>query len=429
MELTRTQCYRVLETRDRRFDGRLFFGVTTTGIYCRPICPARTPRPENVRYFPHAAAAECEGFRPCRRCRPESAPDSPGWLGASWIVQRALEMIGEGALDSKSVDALADDLGVGRRHLSRLFAREVGASPRAVARTRRLHFARALIDQTELRMIDVALGAGFSSVRRFNDAIRGAFGASPRELRARALTATTTPSFRLKLPYREPFEFDGLLDFLRRRAIPGVESVDHAEYRRIFESPDGPGELRVTNDASARCCVVELTRVDPRSIRDLQRRVRSLFDLDADPREIVACLGEDAALRTLVRNSPGLRVPGAWCGFEIAVRVILGQQVSVEAATTLAGRLVATEGRRIDAASRTLHTLFPTPARLAEADLTTIGIPRTRARALRELSRAVAEGGLDLERGDPWDVRRRLLELPGVGPWTAEMVAMRALRD
>jgi AraC family transcriptional regulator of adaptative response / DNA-3-methyladenine glycosylase II len=429
VDLDSDRCYRALQSRDRRFDGRFFVGVTTTGIYCRPICPSPTPRPRNVRFFACAAAAQADGFRPCLRCRPETAPGSPAWEGSPAVVRRALRLIAEGGLDDDDVEAFAARLGVGGRHLRRLFEVNLGASPAAVARASRAHFARRLLDESDLRMADVALSAGFRGVRQFNQAMRATFKASPRELRARRKGAAgAAAGLEMRLSYRPPLDWSALLGFLTLRATPGVEVVDERGYRRTLRMGASAGTLAVRPDPGSGCARLTLRLPVLDGLQTVVARVRRLFDLDADPDRIGRQLGRSPALAKLVRERPGLRVPGAWDGFELAVRAVLGQQVSVRGATTLASRLVERFGTALPApAEPGLTHLFPEAAALAEADVAAVGLPGARAAAIRALARAVADGrlaldgGLSLEEGVA-----RLCEIPGIGAWTAHYVAMRA---
>jgi AraC family transcriptional regulator of adaptative response / DNA-3-methyladenine glycosylase II len=427
--------YRALETRDARFDGTFFVGVKSTGVYCRPICPARTPRRRNVEFFECAAAAEGAGYRPCRRCRPETAPGTPAWVGSSTTVSRALRLIADGALDEGGVEDLAVRLGVGGRHLRRLFARHLGASPVSVAQTRRVHFARELLDRTDLPMQDVAFGAGFSSVRRFNTAVRSTFGLPPsalRELVRNGERAAARTGLVLRLPYRPPYDWDGILEHLARRAVPRVEATEGGVYRRTFRVDGRSGGVSVRPDPEGRPFLVARVTGDVR--RDLltvAERIRRIFDLGADPARIARSLSADPWLEPRVRARPGLRVPGAWDPFELAVRAILGQQISVKGATTLAGRLVEAFGDPIpggEGAPPGPDRLFPSAAALAEADVARIGMPRQRADAVRELARRVASGRLPLSWGGcPEETRDALLLVPGVGEWTADYIAMRGL--
>lgn len=430
MDLDPARCYAALASRDRRFDGRFFTGVATTGIYCRPICPARTPKRANVRFFACAAAAEAAGFRACRRCRPETAPGTPAWRGTSATVARALREIERGALDRDDVEALAASLGVGARHLRRLFLRHLGASPRAVAGTRRVHFARRLLDETDLPVTEVAFAAGFRSLRRFHAAVAETFGAPPRALRRRRGTCAPGELV-LRLAFRPPFDAEALLAFLAARAIPGVELVEDGTYRRSFAVEGVRSVLAVRARRGETHLRLEVPGAASRPLAALVERVRRLFDLDADPAAVAAVLGRDPAMAERVRARPGLRVPGAFDGFELAVRAILGQQVSVAAATTLAGRLARAFGEPLaDPPHPGLARLFPAPEVLAEAPVERIGMPAARARAVRALAAEVAKGRLVLAApGDAEAARARLRALPGVGAWTAEYVALRALGD
>ncbi len=425
MRLDPESCERARQARDPRFDGRFFVAVRTTGIYCRPICPVRLPRPENVRFFASAAACESAGFRPCRRCRPETAPGTPAWCGAGATVQRALGLIQEGALDGTSTDALAARLGVGARHLRRLFLEHVGASPGAVARTRRAHFARRLLDATDWPMADVAAAAGFGSLRQFNDTMRGTFHAAPSALRGKA-THKADGEARLRLPYRPPLDWPLLLAFLTPRTLPGVEQIRDETYQRVVG--EGWIEVGLAPDPSA----LELRTfgVEPRDLSRVAERVRALFDLSADPARVAHDLGDDERLGPAIAARPGLRVPSAFDPFEMAVRVVLGQQVSVKGATTLAGRLIAYAGQPVETGQAGLSHLFPTPAAVAETDVAALGMPGRRGEAVRGLARAVRDGHLRLSgEVDPDQVREELTALPGIGPWTAEVIALRALGD
>jgi AraC family transcriptional regulator of adaptative response / DNA-3-methyladenine glycosylase II len=427
------RCYRALVSRDPRFDCRFFVGVRTTGVYCRPICPARTPLRRNVSFFTCAAAAEEAGFRPCRRCRPETAPGTPAWVGSSTTVTRALRLIAAGGLDAEGVDGLAERLGVGARQVRRLFAEHLGASPLAVARTRRVHFARRLIDETELPMSQVALASGFASIRQFNHSIRSCFGRSPSSLRG---GSRATPSrggseeLTLRVAYRAPFDWGALLDFLALRAIPGVERVEAGVYERSILLGGEPTRLRISAPGDGAPLVVRLRAAGDAALLPVVDRVRHLFDLCADPHRIATDLGRDRVLARCIARLPGLRVPGAWDGYELAVRAILGQQVTVRGASTLAGRLVERFGVRLPGGRDGPTHLFPRPETLAEADVAAIGLPGARARSLRALSQAVASGELVLEPGaHAEETQERLQSLPGIGAWTAEVISMRALGE
>jgi len=432
-ELDAARCYRALVSRDARFDGRFFSAVRTTGVYCRPICPARTPKRANVTFYRCAAAAEAAGFRACLRCRPETSPGTPAWLGTSATVSRALRHIASGALDEGSVADLADRLGIGERHLRRLFLKHLGAAPLAVAQTQRVHFAKRLVVETALPMTQIALDAGFSSIRRFNAAMLRACGRSPTALRrghrARA-AGTRAGELVLRLPFRAPFPWEETIAFLAPRAIPGVEEVTPDAYRRSVVVDGVPGVVEVRPPAAGRYLALHVPGELAGGLARLVTAARRLFDLGADPHEIGTQLGRDRALARRVRRCPGLRVPGAWDGFEVAVRAILGQQVTVRGATTLIGRLVASLGTPLPEPRGAVGRLFPAPERVADARLETIGLPRVRAEAVRALARAVAAGRLRLDASAGLEEAvAALVELPGVGPWTAHYVAMRALGE
>ena len=433
MEIDRESCLAAFLGRDRRFAGRFYAGVTTTGVYCRPGCPAPLPKPGHVRFFPCAAAAEEAGFRACRRCRPETAPGTPAWSGTSATVARALRQIEAGAADDAPLAALAARLGVGERHLRRLFAEHLGASPLAVARTRRVHFARRLLDDTSLRMSDVALASGFSSVRRFNEAMRAAFGAAPSELRRSPPGGAAPPAgITLRVPVRAPFDAEALLAFLAARAVPLLEEVEGLVYRRTAALGDGAGLVEAEADPARSEIRLRLRGLPAGAALEATRRASRLFDADADPATIAAHLSADPLLAPLVARRPGLRVPGAWDPFETAVRTILGQQVSVKAARTLAARLVTRFGRELTdrPASRGLTHLFPRPVDLADADVAAIGLPAERAGAIRALAREVARSRLDLGPATSLEeAERRLAAIPGVGPWTASAIALRSLGE
>ena len=419
-------------SRDARFDGRFYVGVRTTGIYCRPICPANPPKSENITFYPTAAAASEAGYRPCLRCRPECAPGTPAWSGTSTTVQRGLRLIADGALDDGNVELLADRLGVTSRHLRRLFTRHVGASPLAVAHTQRLHFAKRLIDQTTLSMQDISVAAGFGSVRRFNDTFRNTYGRTPRELRRGRDAGSATTALRVQLPYREPFGWPQLLGFFAGRATPDVEVVDDGRYLRSIRVGETHGVIEVGRDNGVLSLTLHGSTTE--SLFAIVQRTRSMFDLDAAIDDIGATLSADRRLRKWLRHNPGLRVPGAWDGFELAVRAILGQQISVKAATTFAGRIAERYGEPIDVtvsgAAKVPNRLFPLPQKLQRARLESLGVIRSRARTIRDLARAVVTGQLSFDLAqDPRAFREALLSIRGIGDWTAEYVAMRALKD
>ena len=431
MDLDPRICSRARLTRDARFDGRFFIGVKSTHIYCRAICPVRTAKEENVRYFPTAASAAEAGYRPCLRCRPESSPGTPAWLGTSNTVSRALRLISESALEDAGVEALAARLGIGPRQLRRLFLRHLGATPIAVARTRRLHFAKKLIDETNLPMAQIALAAGFGSVRRFNAAFRQTYKRTPSQLRRFASLASSQPAneYLFRLHFRPPFHWQALLEFLKHRAIPGVEAVESDFYSRTISLNGAAGTLRASLAESVDAIEVRITFPEPRWLFLIIERVRRMFDLGADPIEVAARLRTDLLLADRIESMPGLRVPGCWDGFELAVRAILGQQISVAGASTLAGRLARKFGTPIAARSPLTH-LFPRAEVLAQADVASIGLPESRAETIRSLARAVSEGRIDFDSvANTEEFQTRLRELPGIGNWTAQYIAMRALGD
>ncbi|MDI5986613.1 AlkA N-terminal domain-containing protein [Halomonas sp. M4R5S39] len=434
MNLTPDTCYRALLARDPRYDGRFFTCVKSTRIYCRPLCPAPPPKFEHCTFVASAAAAQAAGFRPCLRCRPESAPDSAAWAGTSTTVTRALRLIEEGALDGGSVEALADRLGLGARQLRRLFLRHVGAAPVVVAQTRRLLLAKQLLHQTELPITEVALASGFGSVRRFNETFRRLYGRAPGTLRGRrgADRAPTRPDISLLLPYRPPYDWQAMLGFLGVRAIRGLEAVDGNRYRRTIRLGAEIGEIAVTHvpEEAVLRVSIRFPRLD--ALPGIIARVRRLFDLQADPEAIRRALSRDEALAPLVQARPGLRVPGGWDAFEVAVRGILGQQVTVGAATRLAERLVDRLGDRLpeDAGVPGLDRLFPLPERFALETIAAIGMPGARAAALVQLASAYrAEPRLFDRCHDLAETISRLRDLPGVGDWTAHYIAMRALQE
>ena len=433
MDMDRIACYRAISTRDARFDGRLFVGVKTTGIYCRPICPARTPKLANVSFYPSAAAAQEAGFRPCLRCRPETSPNLALWRGTGNTVSRALALIESGGLDEADVEGLANRLGVGARQLRRLFRQHVGASPVAVAQTRRVLLAKQLIHETSLPMAEVALASGFNSVRRFNETFLQLFGRSPATLRrVRDKTRREAGALSVHLAYRPPYDWDAMLSFLAARAIPGVEAVSGEIYRRTIAIGDDGGVISVA-PADRNRLSVSVRFPDMAALPSIIARVRRVFDLGADPDRIGAHLSLDPMLAPLVGARPGLRVPGAWDGFELAVRAVFGQQITVPAATGLLGRLVLAHGVALPAAMTDvegLTCLFPSPSRLAGADLALLGMPKARAVAVRSLAAAISADPTMFSRDASLEEAiAKLRSLPGIGEWTAQYIAMRELRE
>lgn len=432
MELDVRACYRALCGRDVRFDGRLFVGVRTTGVYCRPICPARTPKREHVEFFPTAAAAQEAGFRPCLRCRPETAPDLAAWRGTSNTVARALSLIEMGGLDDTRVDALAVRLGVGERQLRRLFRQHLGASPIAVAQTRRVLLAKQLIHETTLPMSEVALASGFGSIRRFNETFQRLFDKPPGALRRSGVTAPSRGAVTVRLPYRAPYDWPAVLGFLKARAIRGVEIIDRDAYLRTMVVSGVHGIVRV-EPGRGHALAVSVRCASLSALPGIIARVRRVFDLACDLTAIEAHLSEDSLLAPLVARRPGLRVPGGWDAFELAVRAVLGQQISVTAAGRLAGQIVAAFGQplAVDGAPVPgLSHVFPSASQVAAVDPSALRMPRARARTLVALARTVAADP------DVFGVGRTLDEavaqlrtIPGVGPWTAQYIAMRELRE
>ena len=418
-------------SRDARFDGRFFIAVTSTGIYCRPICPSPTSKNTNVRYYATAAAAAEAGFRPCLRCRPEAAPGTPGWLGTSAVVRRALRLIQDGVLDEMSVDELAARIGIGPRHLHRLFTKHVGASPIAVAQTRRLHFAKRLLDETDLPITQIALASGFGSLRRFNYTFQQTYNRAPRDIRRQrrgGIAAADADEVVLRLSFRPPYDWPQVRDFLAARAVPGVERVDERGYARTVKS----------DSDQAIVCVRALDREDALELRvrgaaptmlfQISSTARRMFDLAADPTRIATSFKTDDLLAPLVKRRPGLRIPGAWDAFECAVRALLGEHLDVAAARTLAARIVGRAGEPISEAVEGLTHFFPTPAALATADLSGLGLAASRVAAIRALARATHEGKVDFT-ANVEEIMATLATLPGFDAAAAEYVALCALGE
>jgi AraC family transcriptional regulator, regulatory protein of adaptative response / DNA-3-methyladenine glycosylase II len=436
------RCYQAAKSKDARFDGVFVTGVLTTGIYCRPSCPARTPWPENVRFFATAAAAQQAGLRACLRCRPDATPGSPEWNVRADVVARAMRLIRDGVVDRDGVGGLSERLGYSVRHLNRVITNEVGAGPLALARAQRSQNARTLLETTDLPITQIAFAAGFASVRQCNETIRQVFARTPRELRRRT-SATRTPQewatqgIELRLAARQPFSPESVLGFLGARSVAGVEDYDGTTFRRSLRLPRGQAVIELSpGPDSARGPLYVLARLFLSDLRDLTAavaRCRQLLDLDADPLAVLEALGEDPWIGPLVTGEPGRRIAGAVDGFELAVRAIIGQQVSVAGARTVAARLVEAAGERLAEPRGAVTHLFPTADALldlASKDPTNFAMPGARRRALAGLASAVLSGELVIDPGaDPIELRRSLVCLSGIGPWTAEYVAMRALRD
>jgi AraC family transcriptional regulator of adaptative response / DNA-3-methyladenine glycosylase II len=424
------RCYRAVQSKDARFDGWFVTAVLSTGIYCRPSCPVRPPMAKNMRFYPSAAAAQQAGFRACKRCRPDATPGSPEWNVRADVVARAMRLIADGVVDREGVQGMARKLGYSTRQLERHLLSEVGAGPLAVARAQRAQTARVLIETTALPMAQVAFGAGFASIRQFNDTVREVFALTPTELRTRARgAATAAPGvLSLRLPFRQPFTPDSLFGHLAATAVPGVEEVRDGWYRRTLRLPNGNGvvALRPTPDHVA--CTLRLD--DLRDLPTAMARCRRLLDLDADPEAVGEALSVDARLAPLVRKAPGRRVPRTVDEAELAVRAVLGQQVSTAAARTHAARLVVRHGAPVEDVEGGLTHVFPSAAELLSLDPDALAVPGARRRCLAALVAALADESLDLSAGADWDeARRRMAELPGLGPWTREVIAMRALGD
>ncbi len=433
MLLDREVCYRALRARDKRFDGKFFTAVRTTGIYCRPVCPARTPKLENVLFYSCAAAAEEAGFRPCRRCRPETAPGTPAWNGTATSVGRAVRLIDAGFLNDRSIDELAEILGMGSRHLRRLFIQHLGASPKAVDITRKTHLAARLLIDTPMSIASVAMDAGFSSIRRFNEAFMDSFGVPPRELRRgnRGDRCGSGGCLQLQLPYRAPYDWPGIIGFLRKRIIPGVEEVAGQTYRRSASAGSWRGVVSVAHAPETSSLFVTVDASVGAHLAEIVERVRSMFDLRTDPTAVSEALAKDELLRPLVGRTPGLRVPGVWDPFEAIARAIVGQQISVSAACSLLGTLSRSFGEKLPPKTgQSVHFVFPTAARIAAADDLGVGMPAARTTSLRAAAEAVANGTLNFRRfTSAAELFQSLCALPGIGPWSAEYIMLRGLGE
>jgi AraC family transcriptional regulator, regulatory protein of adaptative response / DNA-3-methyladenine glycosylase II len=430
-ELDWRVCSRARLARDVRFDGKFFIGVRSTKVYCRPTCPARTCKEENIRYFPTAAAAAEAGYRPCLRCRPECSPGTLACVGTRNTVARALRLIGESGLEDGGVEALAERLGVGSRHLRRLFLRHLGATPSGVAQTRRLHFAKKLIDETRLPMTQVAISSGFGCVRSFNECIRKVYHRTPTQIRRLAgrSAAQEAGQYLFHLHYRPPYNWTRALDYLAARAIRGVETVEDGRYCRSISPKGNHGYFEVWPSEKGSTLAVRVGFGEPRELFFVIDRIRKMFDLDSDWAVIARTLRNDPELAQFVDGESGLRVPGCWSDFELTMRAILGQETSAKEATMMAGRVVMACGRVLATTNGITH-IFPTPEKLADADLASAGVPRATAATLRAFAQAVCGGQIRFEGIlDGSDFSKRLREIPGIGKWTAQYVAMSVLRD
>ncbi|MET7660369.1 AlkA N-terminal domain-containing protein [Streptomyces sp. NPDC005463] len=424
------RCVRAVQSKDARFDGWFFTAVLTTRIYCRPSCPVVPPKPENMTFLPSAAACQQAGFRACKRCRPDTSPGSPEWNQRADLVARAMRLIGDGVVDREGVPGLAGRLGYSTRQVERQLLAELGAGPLALARAQRAQTARILVETTGLPMADIAFAAGFSSIRTFNDTVREVFALSPRELRTRAPSngAVAPGAITLRLPFRAPLNPDNLFGHLAATAVPGVEEWRDGAYRRTLRLPYGHGIVTLTPAPDHIGCRLVLT--DQRDLTVAISRCRRMLDLDADPVAVDEQLRADPLLAPLVDKAPGRRVPRTVDEPEFAVRAVLGQQVSTAAARTHAARLVTAHGEPVDDPEGGLTHLFPSPAALAALDPEALALPRSRRTTLTTLVRELADGTLVLGPESDWDeARDRLMALPGFGPWTVEVIAMRALGD
>jgi len=429
--LDHKSCYKAVLARDRRYDGRFFTAVITTGIYCRPICPARTPKEKNCLFLPSAAAAQAAGFRPCLRCRPELSPNFPGWHGTSATVTRALRYISEGFLNDHNIPQLADKLGIGERHFRRLFQKHMGTSANIVALNRRLSIAKQLLTETSLSVTQVALASGFQSLRRFNDALKKHFRLKPIEIKKHhAAPQNNAESLTLQLSYNPPFDWGHMTNYLSIRAIPGVEAVEGNRYSRSFQLNGKSGSFTVFPHPDKEILCLTIHNAAIPSIPLILSRVRSLFDLDSNIDIINHHLSAHPDMAWRVKATPGLRVMGAWDPFELTIRAILGQQVTVAAATTLSGRIVARHGLITDTPEKKITHIFPTAQILVDADLSELGITHSRIRAIHHLARMLVDDPLFFQRATNLDdFVSTLCHLPGIGPWTANYVAMRAMKE
>ena len=421
--------YSAVLARDNRFDGQFFVAVKTTGIYCRPICPAK-PKRENIEFFNSASLAEKAGYRPCLRCRPESAPLSPAWIGKSALVQRSIKMIVDQGIAHESEEEFSAHFGVTARHLRRLFVDEIGKTPRQFYQEQRLNLARQMIVETNMSMTEIAFASGFTSLRRFNDAFKARFTKNPSQIRKlKDLKSQKMGLTRIWLSYRPPFRFDSVMSYLKRHALEGIEEVTDKQYIRYFKIKGGIGRVIVEDDAMRSSLKVSFEKFDHQSLYSMLRLVRRLFDLDADPLLISTSFEKSKILRELDRKNPGGRSPGAWDAFETAICVVLGQLVSTKQARRLAAQLVEQYGERHDYQGKTVFS-FPTPEVLAQASLSEIGTTQNRKRTIRYLSQKIASREISLSpHQDLKKLKEQLLDIPGIGPWTVEYMGMRCFSD
>ncbi len=428
-------CDRARLARDPRFDGLFYIGVLSTGVYCRPVCPAPSPKPEHIVYFPSAAAAAEAGLRPCLRCRPEAAPGSPAWNGTSATASRAIMLIRQGALNEGSLEDLASKLGVGSRHLRRLLQTHVGASPKSLATTQRILFAKKLLTETALPVTQIAFASGFGSIRRFNAAFRKIYGTTPSSLRRRTNSNDNTGSAlfdcTLTLTYRPPLLWQRMLGFFESRAIPGVEFIARGVYHRAIRINETTGVISVAHHPRDNALLLTVALSDGRDLMSIVERVRRMFDLDANMQAIHDVLAADTVLEKLVREQPGLRLPGAWDPFETAIRAVVGQQISVKGARTVIGRIAAKAGPMFESADhQELTHFFPTAHELLACDLGMVGMPEKRVRTIRALAEEVNRARVSfVVNGSVSDFIGQLTRIPGIGEWTAQYIAMRAMGE
>ncbi|GAC1314421.1 MAG: AlkA N-terminal domain-containing protein [Acidimicrobiales bacterium] len=424
------RCFAAVQSKDSRFDGWFFTAVRTTGIYCRPSCPVVPPKAANVRFFPSSAAAQGAGFRACKRCRPDATPGSPAWNDRADVAARAMRLIADGVIDREGVGGLAAKLGYSARQIERHLGAELGAGPLALARAQRAQTARTLLETTPMAIGDVAFAAGFSSIRQFNDTVRSVFAMSPTEVRTRPRSCGqwAPGGLVLRLPFRAPLCADSLFGHLIATAVPGVEEWRDGAYRRTLRLPHGTGIVALAPGADHVSCTLALT--DFRDVGAAVARCRRLLDLDADPVAVDDALSGDPVLAAVVSAAPGRRIPRTVDGEELAIRAVLGQQVSTAAARTHAGRLVAAVGEPVEDPVGDLTSLFPSASRIAMVDPATLGLPGSRRASLVHLARQLADGVVDVGPGAEWArTRRELAAMPGLGPWTVETICMRALGD
>lgn len=429
MKLTydKNEFYRAHLARDPRFDGKFFVAVKTTKIYCRPICPARKAQLKNLEFFIHAAQAEEAGFRPCLRCRPETAPGSAAWIGTSATVQRAIRMMDCFALDELSINDLATKLGIGERWLRELFQQQVGANPQSILMSKKIDMARNLLDKSSLSITEIAFSSGFQSIRRFNDAFKARFQKNPSAFKREPLS---DGQLRFQLSYRPPYAWNDLINFFSHRAIPEMELVEKNSYQRLITHGDVRGWFKAKHSQNNKI-EIEFNLNKSANILEFVARLKNIFDLDCDPMAIESCLQEDKILKPFLEHHKGLRIPGCWDGFELAVRAVVGQKISVKAARTILGRIVTICGEKqtLDESLKVTR-FFPTPENMLAADLSKLGLPGSRVETIKALAREMVNKTLVLDgTADFEDTCRKLLAIKGIGPWTVEYIAMRALRN